>query len=131
MSILKIDYISFKLIIVSLLNFLRLLFKWISLYFVEKKFVSWRRNHVVKTSCSFFKILQFFSLLVLYVSTFTSFTKSIDVVFLFCCSHMFSRFALKNKYSMNETEIFCEISTFIMFIALVFFSKNYWRSMFF
>ena len=91
----EINCISFKLIVVCMLNFFELLFKWISSYFVEKKIASWRRNHVVKISCNFSKVLQFFSVLVLYVSTFTSSTNFMTVVFFFDCSHTSSRFALK------------------------------------
>ena len=122
-SVFEINYISFKLIVVCMLNFFELLFKWISLYFVEEKIVSWRRNHVIKISCNFSNVLQFFSVLVLYVSTFTSSTNFMTVVFFLDCSHTFNRFALKNKYNINETENFCEISAFILFIVLVFFSK--------
>ena len=71
MFVLSVNCIFSKLIIVCILNFLKLLLKWISSYFVEKKIASWRRNHVVKISCSFSKVLQFSSVLVLYVSTFT------------------------------------------------------------
>ena len=131
MFVFEINCIFFTFIVACMLNLFELLFRWISSYFVEKKIASWRRNHVVKISCNFSKILQFFSVLVLYVSTFTSFMNSIIVVFLFDCSHTFSRFALKNKYNISETENSCEISAFILFIVLVFFFKNYWRSTFF
>ena len=103
-------------IIVYILNFLRLLLKWISSYFVEKKFVSWPQNHVVKISCNFFLCLCCTSahLHLLRIKLMLSF---------FCCSHMFSRFVLKNKYNMSEIKNFCEISAFIMLIAFVFSSK--------
>ena len=120
MWILKTNCIFFKLIVICMLTFFKLWFNWINLYFVKKKIVSWRRNHVLKTSCNYFKILQFSSVLVLYVSTFTSFINSIDVIFLFNCSHMLSKFALKKEYNINEIENLCEISTFTLFIALVF-----------
>ena len=60
----------------------------------------------------------------LYVSTFTSSTNSITVVFFFDCSHTSSKFALKNKYNIDKTENFCEISTFILFIVFVFFFQK-------
>ena len=124
MFVFEINFIFFKLIVICMLNFFELLFRWINLYFVEKKIASWRRNYVVKTSCNFSKILQFFSVLMLYVSTFTLSTNSMTVVFLFDCSHTSSRFALKNKYNINETENSCEISAFILLIVLVFSSKT-------
>ena len=39
--------------------------------------------------------------------------------FLFDCSHRFSKFALKNKYNINETENYCQISAFILLIVFV------------
>ena len=113
----------FRLIVVCMLNFFEFLFRWISSYFVEKKIASWRRNHVVKISCNFSKVLQFFSVFVLYVSTFTSSTNSMTVVFLLDCSHTSSRFALKNKYNIGETGNFCETPAFTLLIVLVFSSK--------
>ena len=81
MFVFEINCISSKLIVVYMLNFFEFLFRWINSYFVEKKIALWRRNHVVKTSCNFSKILQFSSVLVLYVSTFTSSTNFITVFF--------------------------------------------------
>ena len=49
MFVFEVNCISFRLIVVCMLNFFELLFRWINLYFVEKKIVSWRRDHVVKT----------------------------------------------------------------------------------
>ena len=76
-----IDSISFKLTVACMLSFFEFLLKCINLYFVEKKVVSWRRNHVWKISCDFYNILQFSFVLMLYVNTFTFFTNSMKIVF--------------------------------------------------
>ena len=48
MSVFEVNCIFFRLIVVCMLNFFELLFKWISSYFVEEKIASWRRDHAVK-----------------------------------------------------------------------------------
>ena len=55
----EMNRISFKLIIVFMLNFFELLLKWINSYFVDENVISWRRNYVVKTSCNFLMFCNF------------------------------------------------------------------------
>ena len=43
--------------------------------------------------------------------------------FFFNCSHIFNRFALKNKNIVDKTKNFCEISAFTLFISLIFCRK--------
>ena len=74
-------------------------------------------------SCNFFNVLQFSFVLVLYVNTFTSFSNFMKIVFFSNCSHIFNKFALKNKYNIDKTKNFCEISTFTLFISFFFLLK--------
>ena len=78
--LLKINRIFFKLITVfkwNLLNF------YLNKSIVNENVISWRRNRVLKTSCSFSNVLQFSFVFVLYVNTFPSFTNLMKIVFLF------------------------------------------------
>ena len=131
MFVFEINCIFSKLIVICMLNFFELLFRWISLYFVEKKIASWRRNHVVRTSCSFSKILQFFSVLLLYINTFTSSTNSMTVVFFSRLFAYIKQIRVEKQIQYKRNREFLRNLCVYFFYRACFFFKDYWKSTFF
>ena len=93
-SVFEVTMLLTILIVVCMLNFFEFLDRWINWYFVDAKTTSCRNAHFSHFLCTISRVLQFFSMLLLYVKMLTSSTNLISLILILDLSHMFSKSAL-------------------------------------
>jgi hypothetical protein len=80
--------------ITIMLNFFEFLMKWINSYLIDANINSCWAAHFSQRRCTLFSVLQFFFVLLSYVSMLTLSAYLRDFVFVLSLSHIFNRSAL-------------------------------------